>query len=297
MEDATNHATDQIKLTPSTYLIALNCHPFHPVDAIEAALYSVASAVSVFRRNTTSDVAVRVFWHNSNPPPKELLAKASELGFTLDQSRHTTNGDNLNHQLDYASRHDFRIFFRVDGDDTVAAERFKLQANVLESGDYDLCGAGLRYQSHGGETFEVLPNQRPTTRDYLENKYLLHPTLAFRMEAIRESGLRYWSKRLEDKALLLQALRLKLRVGNVSIIAGTYNVHPSTRDTLAPKWLGFCLNHAFLYRQRALQLIPYAVILFLCQTLLGSNRMRRLRAWRDNNPNLTSLAKSRTVRF
>lgn len=262
---------------PLSHLIAVNVHPFHGLNDILNGLESLARAVGEFRQRTLDKIEVRLFWHNEKPAPAEIRDNLSAHGFDLTESPHRTNGENLNSQIEYALGKDFDIFYRVDGDDTVTAQRFLHQAALLASKACDICGGALRYKPSDGAPFTVIPRQHPGPRDYLENHYILHPSMAFRLEAIRAAGLRYWPKRLEDKALILAARRAGLRVRNLPTVAGGYNVGPRARNRLTQKWTGLKLNLAFLRHERALHLVPYALALFAGQVVLGSNRLRRLR--------------------
>lgn len=255
----------------------MNCHPFHPLEDIRQGLSSVARAVGVFRQKSGDSVQVRVFWHNSDKAPATLRDQVAAEGFDLIERPHLTNGENLNYQIEMALQDGFDVFFRVDGDDTVTAQRFVQQAILLKQDLCDICGGGLRYKPGDGHSFVMLPEPSPGPRDYIENKYILHPSMAFRLDAFARTGLRYWNRRLEDKALLLAARKAGLRVMNLPLVAGGYNVGPRSRNRLFQKWIGLKLNLAFLWHTRALHLIPYAVGLFLMQVLVGSHRLRRIR--------------------
>ena len=260
-----------------SHLIAVNCHPFHGIADIQAGLASLARAVGVFRQRTRDFIEVRVFWHHQESVPAVLQDQIDAEGFSVTHAPHRSNGDNLNAQIEYAISKGFDVFFRVDGDDTVTAQRFIRQAEMLENDECDICGGALRYKPKGEQAYVMIPNPEPGARDYIENQFMLHPSMAFRVDALRKTGLRYWSRRLEDKALLLAARRAGLRVRNVPAVSGGYNVGPRSRSKLSQKWLGFRLNVAFLWHERALHLVPYAAALFVGQVLLGSTRLRRLR--------------------
>ncbi len=260
-----------------SHLIAVNCHPFHGLTAIHEGLVSLARAVGVFRQRSGDHVDVKVFWHNPKAAPDTLREQISAEGFDLVEQPHLTNGENLNYQLELAIREGYDVFFRVDSDDTVTAQRFIQQADVIKADAADIVGAGLRYKPEERSAYAVLPEPAPGARDYIENKYVLHPSMAFRLAAVDKAGLRYWSRRLEDKALLLSARKAGLRVMNLPIIAGGYNVSPRSRNRMFQKWLGFKLNLAFLWHTRALHLIPYAFALFFMQVAIGSHRLRHIR--------------------
>lgn len=263
--------------TGFSHLIAVNCHPFHALADIRLGLTSVARAVGVFRQKTRDTVQVRVFWHNAESAPDTLRDQVEAEGFDLIEMPHKTNGENLNFQIDGAVKDGFDIFFRVDGDDTVTAQRFVQQSALLKQDECDICGGGLRYKPEDGNSFVMLPEPHPGPRDYIENKYVLHPSMAFRLDAFVRSNLRYWNRRLEDKALLLAAKKAGLRVMNLPLVAGGYNVGPRSRNRLFQKWLGLKLNLGFLWHTGALHLVPYALGLFLMQVLVGSHRLRRIR--------------------
>ncbi|THH38046.1 hypothetical protein E4Z66_00255 [Aliishimia ponticola] len=271
-----------------SHLIAVNCHPFHALSDIREGLASVVKAAGIFRQRSRDRVDVRVFWHNPAPLPEDLRLLVDTNGFELVEAAHESNGANLNKQIDAAAAEGFDIFFRVDGDDTVTAQRFLKQAELLKHDECDICGAGLLYKPAGGNGFVVLPEPHPGARDYLENKYLLHPTMAFRIDRFRAAGLRYWTNRLEDKALLLAARKAGLRVMNIPVVAGGYNVGPRSRNRLVQKWLGLRLNLAFLWHTRNLHLVPYALALFTMQVAVGSQALRVLR-YRLHRRNAASL--------
>jgi hypothetical protein len=260
-----------------SHFVAVNCHPFHPPGAIKVGLKSVSNAINTFRAHCRDPIDVRVFWHNSHAPQKTILDDIASYGFSLTQWPHMGNGDNLNKQIDFALAHKFDTFFRVDADDTVTAQRFIKQAEILNTQACDICGAALRYKTEGGPSFILPPKANPGPRDYLENQFLLHPSMAMRLSAIQAAGLRYWPKRLEDKAFLLCAYQKGLRIINIPILAGEYNVSPGARKKFGQKWLGFQLNLKFIRSSKAFHLLPYACALFLLQALLGSQRMRALR--------------------
>lgn len=260
-----------------SHLIAVNCHPYHKLPDISAGLASVARAVGLFRQHCGDRIEVRVFWHNPDRAPESLREQILADGFTLVERPHQTNGQNLNSQIETALEDGFDLFYRVDSDDTVTAQRFLRQADLLKTGLCDLCGAGLRYKPEGGSGFVMMPEIEPGPRDYIENKYLLHPSMALRLDAWERAGLKYWTQRLEDKALLLQARRAGLRVRNIPVVAGGYNVGPRSRNRLVQKWIGFKLNAAFLWHTRALHFLPYATALFCAQVLLGSHVLRLIR--------------------
>ncbi len=260
-----------------SHFVAVNCHPFHPLDDIRAGLHSLAKAIGVFRQRCGDIIQVRVFWHSDKKAPEDILDDVMSFGFDVTHWPHQSNGQNLNRQIEFALEHKFDTFFRVDADDTVTAQRFIRQAEALESGACDICGAGLRYKPDDGAPFVLLPKAHPGPRDYLENKFLLHPSMAMRLSAIEAAGLRYWTNRIEDKALLLQAYKKGLRIMNLPVVAGGYNVTRASRGKFVQKWLGFKLNLRFLSAAKAFHLMPYACTLFLFHVLLGSHRMRALR--------------------
>jgi len=259
------------------HFIAVNCHPFHKPEHIKTALESLRPSVSHFRATSTSRVSVRLFWHNATPPPQAVTQVCQTQQMDCVHLPHRSNGENLNAQIAAALTAGYAFFYRVDGDDTVHEDRFAQQAAALARGNCDICGAALRYEPQGGHTFVNQPPEHPRPRDYLENRYLLHPTMAFSLEAVGRTGLQYWARRLEDKALLSEATARGLRVLNLQTIAGSYRILPGTRERFAPKWLALRLNLIFLVRTRALNLVPYALILFFGQILLGSRKMRNIR--------------------
>lgn len=259
------------------HLIAVNCHDFHKVADIASGLSSVAAAVVRFRSQRSDPIEVRVYWHNTTEPPRALRDQIGALGFDLVEAPRASNGENLNRQVDEALRDGFDIFFRVDGDDTVSAERFVQQSEILTSGQCDLCGGGLHYMPPTGPGYVMRPKSRPGPRDFIENQFVLHPSMGFRLDAFRRTGLRYWSRRLEDKALLLQAWKAGLRIRNIQAVTGTYRVDPAARNLLLQKWLNLRLNLQFLSHSGAVHHVPYAIALFALHLVVGSNQLRRIR--------------------
>lgn len=263
--------------TCTAHLIAVNCHPFHDLDAVLSGFEPVSEAARVLQRASQDRVEVRVFWHGATPAPAPVRRLSDQLGFSLTEAPHVSNGENLNAQMDWALREGFDFYYRVDGDDRVFAQRFLLQSRHLARGTCDICGGGLRYEPDDGPPYETIPHAAPRLRDFLENRFVLHPSMAIRLSAFRDAGLRYWSGRLEDKALILMADAAGLRIANLPVLLGSYRLHRDTRNRFAAKWLGLRLNLAFLWQRRAFGLMPYALSLFAAQLLLGAHRMRALR--------------------
>ena len=261
----------------ASHLIAVNCHEFHKPADISRGLSSVADAVDYFRGQTGDPIHVRVYWHNSDGPKARLRDQIAASGFELVCAPHHSNGENLNRQVDDARRDGFDIFFRVDADDTVTLRRFVLQSELLTAGACDLCGGGLHYIPPDAPGYLMLPEVRPGPVDFIENQFVLHPSMAFRLDAFDRAGLRYWPHRLEDKALLLQARKAGLRIRNLGTVVGTYNLDPRSRNLFRQKWLNLKLNLEFLLHSGSLRHVPYAVFLFSLHVALGSNRLRRIR--------------------
>lgn len=261
----------------TTQLIAVNCHPFHALQDILAGLKSLGRAVGIFRQQARVQVDVRVFWHSRDPTPEQVQDLAKLEAFDIVEFPHLSNGENLNAQIETAIRDGYDFFFRVDGDDTVTSQRFMHQLAMLRAGDCDICGAGLRYKLADETSFVMLPETDPGARQYIENRYILHPTMAFSVDSFARSNLRYWSHRLEDKALILNAQRAGLRIRNVPVVAGGYRVGRDARSRFNQKWLGLRLNLAYLGHVGQWRLIPYALALFLGQIVLGSHNLRRIR--------------------
>ncbi len=278
------------------HLIAINCHPFHDQTRILPCLQSLSAATSVFERNVSGRVDVCVFW-NGTAPPANLERALQSFGFRLVTRHHVSNGDNLNFQLDYAIEHGFDAFYRVDGDDTVTIARLTAQAHMLQNDVADIIGTGLTYNVPNGGEYDTFPPTCPGARDYLENRYILHPTFALNVACIRDTHLRYWSQRLEDKALILQARKLGLRVMNIPILGGNYHVDENARKRLSLKILGLKLNFSFLVHEKAWHLMPYAVFLFLLQVSLGSSKLRFLRHLKYNPVAGKTVQKKPTTNF
>ena len=262
---------------PAAHLIAVNCHPFHDCALILRGLDPVARAARVLQQDVPGRVEARLFWHRPDPVPADIAAQISKLGLQLDIQTHHSNGENLNSQIAFAAAGAFDFFYRVDGDDIVFAQRFLLQARHLARGTHDICGGGLRYEPDHGPTYDVIPPARPGVRDYLENRFVLHPSMALRVASLTQSGLRYWTHRLEDKALIGAADAAGLRFGNLPIVLGTYGVRRTTRNGFAPKWLNLRLNLIFLRQRGAFGWMIYAGALFAGQILLGAHLMRWMR--------------------
>ena len=256
-------------------MVAINCHPFHDIRCIFRCLQSVATAALANKDSLSLEVFV--FWHHHDVPPESLIRKASDLNFVLKAQPHQSNAENLNAQIDLALALKFELFFRVDGDDTVTPKRFAAQTAMLSTADCDICGAGLIYVQPGSPNRIHMPPAEPTVRDYIENRFLLHPTMAFDLRAIQKTGLRYRLGRLEDKALIAKALRLKLKIKNAQIIAGRYYVGPASRNDLRSALHSLWLNLTFLTERHAFVLSGYAVLLATVQITLGPRRLREFR--------------------
>ncbi len=259
------------------HLIAVNCHPFHATQTLCAGLAPLARATALLRGAVAGRVEARIYWHGSGAAPGLLRRRAGALGLRLITRPHLSNGENLNGQIAEAAREGFAYFYRVDSDDTVFADRFVLQARLLMRGTCDICGTGLRYEPADGAAYDVIPPALPRARDFVENRFVLHPSMAFALDALSARGLQYWPHRLEDKALIAAADAAGLRVANLPLVLGTYRLGAQTRNRLAPKWLGLRLNLRFAWRRRAPGLLAYALFLFAAQVTLGSGRLRRVR--------------------
>lgn len=258
-------------------LIAVNCHVFHDTRRIEAGLVGLKPAIDAFRSRYAGAVRGVLFWHGPTPPTPRIRDLARRATLEIRQMRHATNGENLNAQIAHALDSGFGLFFRVDGDDMVDPARFFPQAQLLNSGDCDLCGAGLDYAAQGRPRFRTQPAQRPVARDFVENQFVLHPTMAFRLDAIQSAGLRYRRGRLEDKEFLLNAARAGLKIRNLPYSAGTYFLSPLTRSSARLRLRGFALNLRFLLASGALHLVPYATALLLASLIVGPQKLREIR--------------------
>lgn len=261
----------------ASHLIAVNCHEFHREEDIALGLSSVAAAIEAFRGHHNDPVHVRVYWHGPHSPRQALRDQMASSGFELNRAEGRGNGPNLNRQIEDALADGFDIFFRVDGDDTVSEQRFIEQSELLMNGDCDLCGGGLHYLPQAMPGYVMQPPVSPGPRDFIENQYVLHPSMAFRLDAFERTRLRYWPRRLEDKALLLNARKVGLRIRNLPDVVGTYRVDPSARNLFSQKWLNLRLNLEFLTYSRAFGYVPYAGLLFSLHVLLGADRLRRIR--------------------
>lgn len=260
-----------------SHLVAINCHPFHCPEAIQTGLSSAAQAARLLRQSQKGTVDTFLFWHGRVSIPKALATAANDLGIQVHTTDHVSNGRNLNRQIEFAIAQNYDYFYRVDGDDEVFTHRFVQQARALSQENWDICGGALRYELRDGATFSVSPPPHPDVRDFLENRYILHPSMAFRVAAFKTSGLRYWPHRLEDKALIRDAIVNGLRIGNISDVLGSYRLERATRNGFAPKWLGLRLNLSFLSQRHAYALMPYALALFIAQVVLGSQFLRAMR--------------------
>lgn len=259
------------------HFIAVNCHPFHdPTDVIDG-LGVLDAALSIVRQTVADTLTVRVFWHGQEPDP-HVQADLLTFGFAIHVAPHLSNGQNLNLQIDHAVALDCDTFFRVDADDTVTPERFVHQIQAFKQGDADLIGTGLTYRTAKGDVFDVVPRSQPTLRDYLENRFLLHPSLAIRLASFNRQGLRYRATRLEDKALIQDALVAGLRCQNLPILGGVYNVSPKARRAFSLKARGFRLNLELLWNMRSWTYLLYACLLFIAHVALGSEFLRKIRS-------------------
>ena len=164
--------------------------------------------------------------------PRATADTLLSLGIELREGAPSCNGQALNRQIEAALAEGHDFFYRVDADDLVFADRFVRQAGLFDDPTTDICGGGLVYRDvDSGRERVMVPKGQPRPADFLVNLAVLHPTMAFRLSRIAESGLRYWSGRVEDKALLLQALRLGLRIRNDGAVYGIYNCSRGARNT------------------------------------------------------------------
>lgn len=257
--------------------VAINCHPFHELDKVSSGIASCVEALSAFRMRADRYVQITLFWHRADKINPHIKTMCTAAGFQIHHLPHHSNGQNLNAQIEQALCEEHDIFFRVDADDTVTVERFVLQSEALASNSCDICGAGLMYYNMSGQSQKVLPRETPLPRDYIENRHTLHPTMAFRLKALSQKGLRYRHCRLEDKAFILDAARLGLRFRNLQILAGGYHVGPTARRALQVKMQGFYLNLAFSWHQKSILLVIYACLMICFQILFGSKFLRYIR--------------------
>lgn len=259
-------------------LVAINLHPFHDLAALPACLDTTAASIRAANA-AYPDAALDgvLFWHRPDPVPYQIAEHATALGIQIQRWPHHSNGENLNRQIDFAHASGRAFFFRVDADDTVAPARFGAQMDVLIAREADICGAGLLYIPEGGAAYPVLPRETPRARDFIENCFVLHPTMAIFLPSIAKAGIRYDAGRLEDKAMLSRAVRAGLVIRNLPMIAGTYKLGPQARTGVAQKWRSCVLNLAFATRMRAWHLAVYACALFALHLAFGPRRLRRIR--------------------
>lgn len=258
--------------------VAINAHPFHDLSELSNLIDSVKKAVDHYRRHSSKRIKCVFFWHNSAPIDHALKAEIVHAGYDIKHYQHASNGENLNAQISHAVEAGSDIFFRVDADDLVAENRFTLQSEAISSNLCDMCGMSLRYIPDKGESFITQPPARPTARDFLENAFVLHPTLAIKLSALLNCGLLYSAARLEDKALYLDAVSSGLRILNLDTLGGHYRVATNTRSALHLKLRNLRLNLIFLVRTRQVKLLPYALVLFTAQILISPGKLRFFRS-------------------
>lgn len=260
------------------HFIGINHHRFHDPKLVEEAVRSTAQAIEVLVLDPSRDVRVVLFHDARGALPSQLLAEFRDLGIETKTVPSTSNGEGLNAQIELARKDGANFFYRVDADDTVAPDRFCLQANLLEQDRADVCGGGLTYVNvETSESFDVCPAETPGAIDYLTNCGMLHPTLAFQLDRFHEAGIAYWSRRLEDKQLGLQILRSGLRLYNDQAIYGRYNLVPAARKSFEIARLNFRLNTSYLLTSGRILYFPFALALFLASSLIPSHALRRLR--------------------
>lgn len=257
------------------HFVAINHHQYHPSDRVLAAIESTAKAVARMGHRT---VTVAFCHHETCTLDPQIFARLRELGVIPITVPNGSNGKSLNAQLDAARDAKADFFYRVDADDTVAITRFERQAQLLEQGTADVVGGALEYILIDGRAeFIVLPPKHPGAWGYLTNCAMLHPTLGFRMAALKKSDIRYWTKRLEDKQLGLQLRRAGLRILNDPVVYGTYTLNPVSRSSILAARLNFGLNLRYAIAARRFDLLPVAAAIFAASCLAPSQSLRRLR--------------------
>jgi len=200
------------------------------------------------------------------------------MGVEISAHPASANGTSLNIQLQMALDAGFDFFYRVDADDTVTNCRFPRQSEILISQNVDLCGGGLTYREKSSEkSFLVLPRQNPGPADYLSNQYILHPTIALRLDAVKKHNIRYWAQRLEDKRLVLEFNALGLAVFNDQVVYGTYNLNRNARNRKSFALLNLKLNLRFLQQNGNFLGYPRALMMYALHLIFPNHALRILR--------------------
>ncbi|MEM6308681.1 MAG: hypothetical protein AAF754_01430 [Pseudomonadota bacterium] len=270
------------KRNRARYIAAINAHPFHDLARLGPCLQSVARAAEAFHSETGERLKPVLFWHNDLKPNASIQARCQEFQVDIVHYPHVSNGKNLNRQLDFACFHEFEFFFRVDADDVVYANRFQLQSAVFSNGSCDVCGGALEYVSELGVKFVTRPPCSPRHRDFVENAFVLHPSLAIRLAALNHHNLRYRMGRMEDKKLYHDMVLAGLRIHNLQDIVGVYMTSNQSRNRAALKFLSFSLNVHFLFATKSAFLMPYAVALFVAHMCIPPQKLRQIRALVQN---------------
>lgn len=263
-------------MPPDSHFIAINAHAFHAPDAVLRAAHSVADAVALLRAVRIDPVTVILFHHAALPLPPPVRFAITSLGISLRPMPPGPNGHNLNRQIDMAMAGGHTLFYRVDGDDTVHPLRFVRQAALMRDDTIAISGGGLIYVDGKGARC-VQPAPYPGPQDYLMNRAALHPTLCLRLSVFSDAALRYWPRRLEDKALIGAALASGLKLQNDIAIYGDYHLLPNTRSGFRFATLNLRLNLAAILACGVWRLLPLAVLLCLAGILIPSRLLRRLR--------------------
>lgn len=261
------------------HFIAINHHRFHDTSLIVPAIRSVLHAAARFRTACPDQEVRIVLFHQSAGLDQPCMDRLRALaGLEIVEQPPVSNGAGLNAQLDMAEAAGALWFYRADADDPVSPDRFLRQARLLHSSGADVVGGGLIYNNLStGERFDMVPPSRPGPLDFLTNRALFHSTLAFRLDRLHAAGIRYWSRRLEDKQLALQIARAGLHVVNDSALYGAYNLNPKARSGLGPARLNLSLNLSMAWQSHRPDLVPLALGLFCASALLPSQTLRRLR--------------------
>jgi hypothetical protein len=263
---------------PSSHFIAINFHAYHDPAAALPCCMSVRRSADLLLKGTGDRVSIVLFYPSSRTVHSEILENVKELDIEIRRLPESTNGAYLNMQVDSALEDGFDYFYRVDADDQVYVDRFARQAAILSSAPYDICGGALVYRNIAdGTQFEVVPPAAPTAASFVLNMFFLHPTLAFRLKTFHLHRIKYWTGRLEDKHLALQAHKLGLQVYNDPYIYGEYNLEPNARNTMEAARISLMLDFRFLMPSRNYVLIPISLGIYILRLLVGTHTMRKFR--------------------
>jgi hypothetical protein len=260
------------------HFIAINSHGGHSAREGFVCCASVMHSVAPLVRQKGPTVRIVLFHHSDSPFDEQLRIDLTEMGVEISEHPASANGTGLNLQLQMALDAGFDFFYRVDADDTVDNCRFPRQSDILIKKDVDLCGGGLMYKEKKSDTsFLVLPRQNPNHRDFLSNQYMLHPTIALRLETIKTHNIRYWAQRLEDKRLALDLNAHGLTVFNDQVVYGIYNLNRNARNRKSFALLNLKLNLRFLQQNGNVLGYPRALLMYALHLIFPNHVLRVLR--------------------